>query len=172
MLRGSALWENMTHATSSSACGAHSGERALFFNRPYFRWVTTLPLDVRYGGVITFRMIMGPDAPVREGGYVEILFYDLCMRTRLNWFYCMASNSRSRAPNSASTSGCELVPQPQPRLAATRRARRRTQATFSSNGATQLWMLLQLPLRVSGRGTSGLNTKSRTSRSPTSGTSI
>ena len=64
--RRSALWENMTNAASSTACGAHSGNRSLWFSLPYERWATTLPLDVRYGGVITFRMKLAPEPPFGE----------------------------------------------------------------------------------------------------------
>ena len=61
----SALWQNSSNAGSSTKCGAFSG-RSLRFSGSGERWAVTLPLDVRHGGFLNFRMRFQPEKGASE----------------------------------------------------------------------------------------------------------
>lgn len=55
------MWYNATNAGSSDKCGSWSGTNALRFSGKTKRWAETMPMDVRYGGYLNFRLKFAPE---------------------------------------------------------------------------------------------------------------
>ena len=64
----SAHWGPLVNGQARDVCGSHSGWAALWFSGPDIRRVDTVPLDMRHGGYVQFRM---KHAPGEWGGGTE-----------------------------------------------------------------------------------------------------